>query len=156
MEVRVVTVNDEELIRDLKQFERDFPKVLDSVLRYEANKFVSHVRKNYLSGQMLRKRSGKTQKDVKVRRTKGRQHSFVVLGPRLSHIYEHPGGANIKPKTKKALRFTVGGKDIYAKRVHLARKPFMSTAAGTFNFDGAISEAESKIVDRELKKRGFI
>jgi hypothetical protein len=159
MQVQVTVSGDDKLIFDLKRFAQDFPKVLNSMLRYSANKFIAHVRKNYLSGQMLNaSRGGKLWKGLRVRKTRGRQHSYVVLGPRLSLIYEHPGGAVIKPKQKKSLAWggPPGGKQpIHAKEVRLVRRPFMSAAQNTFNFDQATNEAIRKIMDRELKKRGF-
>lgn len=160
MQVQVTISGDEELITDFKRFGQDFPKVLNSMLRYSANRFIAHVRKNYLSGQMLKaSRGGKLWKSLRVRKTRGRQHSYVVLGPLLSNIYEHPGGVTIKPKGKKSLGWggSKGGKQpIHAKEVHLVRRPFMSAAQNTFNFNQATNEAISKIMDRELKKRGFI
>ena len=160
MQVQVTIAGDDELIADLKRFGQDFPKILNSMLRYSANKFIAHVRKNYLSGQMLKaSRGGKLWKELKVSKTRGgRPHSYVVLGPRLSKIYEHPGGAVIKPKGKKSLAWggPRGGKQpIHAQKVHLARRPFMSAAQNTFNFDQATNEAISKILDRELRRRGF-
>lgn len=160
MQVQVTISGDDELITDLKRFGQNFPNILNSMLRYSANKFIAYVRTHYLSGQMLKaSRGGKLWKDLKVRKTRGRQHSYVVLGPRLSHIYEHPGGAVIKPKRKKSVAWggPRGGKQpIHAKEVHLARRPFMSAAQNTFNFDQATNEAISKIMDRELRKYGFL
>jgi len=159
MQVQVTISGDDELIADLKRFGQDFPKVLNSMLRYSANKFIAHVRKNYLSGQMLKaSRGGKLWKSLRVRKTRGRQHSYIVLGPRLSNIYEHPGGAVIKPKRKKSLAWggPRGGKQpIHAQEVRLARRPFMSAAQKTFNFNQATNEAINKIMDRELRRRGF-
>jgi hypothetical protein len=158
MEVQVTISGDKELISDLKRFGQDFPKVLNSMLRYSANKFVAHARK--VAGQFLTiQRGGKLWKSLRVRKTRGRQHSYIVLGPRLSNIYEHPGGAVIKPKKKQSLAWggpPGGKKPIHTMEVHLDRRPFMSSAQNTFNFDQTTNEAISKFMDRELKKRGFL
>jgi len=156
MQGTITIHGDEQLISDLKRFGSDFPKVLNTMLRYSANKFRSHVKKKYLSGQMLGKRTGKTQKDIKVKRIRGRLHAYIVPQPRLANIYEHHGGAIIKPKTKKSLRFQIGGKEVHAKQVQLRRRPFWSMGIATFNFNRSTDEAVSKILDRELRKRGFM
>ena len=155
MQGRVTIHGDEQLINDLKRFGSDFPKVLNSMIRYSANKFRAHVRKKFLSGQMLGKRTGKTQKSIRVKKARGRPHAYIVLQPRLANIYEHLGGANIKPETKKSLRFHVGAKTVHAKQVQLRRRPFWSSAIATFGFNKATNEAIDKILDRELRKRGF-
>lgn len=158
MQVTVTMIGDKELERDLKRFGRDFPKVMNSMLRYAGNKFVKHARE--VAGRFLSvRRNGKLWRSLRVRKTRGRSNSYIVLGPRLANIFEHPGGATITPKKKQSLAW--GGapgarQPHHAKRVHLDPRPFLTTAQNTFNFEQATNEAISKIMDRELKKRGFI
>lgn len=158
MQVQVTITGDEQYVRHMKRFGSDFPRILNSMLRYAANKFIGHARTT--AGRYLKmRRGGKLWKSIRVRTTRDRRpHSYIVLGPPLANIYEHPGGATIRPATKKSVAWggpRGGPHPHHAKAVHLDRRPFMSAAQDSFNFDGATEEAITKIMDRELKKRGF-
>ncbi|HUW34110.1 MAG TPA: hypothetical protein VM223_21085 [Planctomycetota bacterium] len=159
MNIQVTIIGDEEYVQDMRRFGEAFPRILNTMLRYAANKFVAHARKTM--GQYLKvSRQSKAWKQLKVRTTKDhRPHSYVVIGNLLSNIYEHPGGATIRPKKKQSVAWggpRGGPHPHHAQAVHLDRRPFMSAAQNTFNFDGATNEAITTIMDRELRRRGFI
>jgi len=171
-----ITVDDQ-LSRELAQFGSDMPKLLDSVLRQTANAFKQFIVRSYLSGQMLRRRTGKLQKTIRVARSKKYPHSFWIFpapSGGLANIYEQPGGVIIRPKVvtagaalasgkrkrayrgksnAKVLHWVQDGKDRYARQVYLAPRPFMSRASAAFGFEGRLSSTAEKVMESELRKR---
>jgi hypothetical protein len=111
-------------------------------------------------------------KSMRYKKARGKKHEYIISAvPKLANIYEHMGGANIVPKTAKILAFPVKrtidtsragwwrglarGEVIFARRVHLASKPFMTLSSAWFNFGGAFDTAFDKVIEKELKKRGL-
>jgi len=149
---------EEEFTRKLDQLGADAPKVLDRILTVTGAKYRDFVRRNYISGQMLNRQSGKLWKSVLSRRLRNSRHVVLISGqPKLSNIYEHPGGAVIQPKNAKALRFEVGGKVVFTRKpVRLAWRPFMSQSADSFPFGSTFEVVAERTFAKEFEKRGIV
>jgi len=167
-----IDIDDETVQSALNAFGRDAPGILDKVLANTSAAYRYYVRRNYLSGQMLARRTGFLQKSMRYKKARGKKHEYIISAvPKLANIYEHMGGANIVPKAKRILAFPVNPsvdtskagwwrslyrKDIiFARRVHLAARPFMTSSSYRFNFGGAFDTAFDKVIEKELKKRGL-
>jgi hypothetical protein len=161
----VVSGNLEE---DMAKFGDHAPKLVDRVIRIVAYRFRKDLRKNYLSGQYLDKRSGDLQKSMVVGRRRGVKFVYLVgskgikdkktgtvnvSSVKLANIYEHAGGYTIEPKNRKALVFTAAdGSLVFTKRVHGREKPFMTASAKNFNWTTAFQKTEEEVIGKELKK----
>jgi len=122
-----VTVDDS-VSKGLSQFGAEAPRMLDSVLKEIAAKFKQFIISHFLSGQMLPRVTGGTQKSVKASKSRKYPHTYWIYSPAAS-LWE-----------------------FFKKR---PRRPFMSASAGSFDFDGELTRATDKVVERELRKRGL-
>lgn len=156
------------LEEDMEKFGKAAPKLVNRVFRIVAYRYRKDLKKNYLSGQYLGKRSGQLQKSLMVWKKRGRllvyrigstgvmnktSGKFDVSNIKLANIYEHAGGYTIRPKGAKALCFTASdGSLVFTRRVHGQAHPFMSDSAGSFNWDEAFHRTELEIIGRETKR----
>jgi hypothetical protein len=122
-----VTVDDS-VSKQLSQFGAEAPRALDNVLKEVANKYKQYVIRNFLSGQMLPRRTGGTQKSLKAVKSRKYPHTYWIYSP-AANLWE-----------------------FFKKR---PRRPFMSASAATFDFDDELTRATDKVVGRELRKRGL-
>lgn len=153
---------------DMAKFGDTAPKLVDRVIRIVAYRYRKDIRKNYLSGQYLGKRSGNLQKSLVVGRKRGTKFVYLVgskgvkdkktgivnvSSVKLANIYEHAGGYTIEPVNKKALCFTAAdGSLVFTKHVHGQARPFMSASAKNFNWEEAFEKTENEVMGKELKK----
>lgn len=83
----------------------------------------SHVKQNKLSGQALNRRTGTLSRSI-ARRVEADASSVQgIVGTNIDYAGIHEFGGKTKPhiieaKNAAALRFTVGGKTVFAKRVN--------------------------------------
>jgi hypothetical protein len=152
-----IDIDAEELTATLKQFGHDAPGIFDKMLASTSAAYRLYVRKNFLSGQMLARRTGTLQASMRYKKMKGKNHTYEISPqPKLGNIYEHMGGADIVPKTKKILFWRdQAGEPHFARHVHLAPRPFMTVSSAWYNFGSAFDTAMAKVMDKELKKRGM-
>lgn len=155
MTVRITL--EEEMTGKLDRLGGDAGKVLDRILRSTGARYRDYVRRGYLSGQMLGRRTGTLWRSVLAQKLRQVQHTVLVSGqPKLSNIYEHAGGALIVPRRGGVLRFEVGGKVVYTRRpIRLRQRPFITASSGTFDFGGAFGIAAEKTFAEEFRKRGI-
>lgn len=139
--------------RDLEQFGRKAPAIALRICRTIAQGYRSFVKKNYLRGQVIGKRTGTLYKKISIVTDK-RSRNAVIVKPwaKLANIYHHPGGADIYPEKGKMLRFEVDGRVIFMKHVHLKERPWMDPSFKAFPWDPEIQKAATKVIDREIKK----
>lgn len=156
----------------LAQFGGQAPNLLDRVLRGTGNQFRGYVRNSYLSGQALGVRTGKTKRDVRLRKIRGAQAYLVTS--RIANIFQ--GGAVIVPKRPGGyLRFTTRGTTsgftlssrwagdrvvatglVFTRRPVLLRpRPYLEHAATTFPWEGAVDTATEAEVTKEVRKAGL-
>lgn len=138
----------------LRVFGRDAGKILNKILRTTGNAYRRYMRRNYLRGQMLGKRTGTLYRNVKVRKVRRRTAYRVVPFLPLANIYEHSGGADIRPKNASVLRwFNQAGEPQFAKHVHLRQRPFVTASYRAFPWDREIGNAANKVIKKELARR---
>jgi hypothetical protein len=138
----------------LKAFGADADKLLRKVLRRTGARYRSHMRKNYLRGQMLGRRTGALYKSVRVRKV--RRKNMVEIKPYspLANIYHNTGPIVIKPKTKQALRwFNAAGEPQFAKEVVLDPRPFVSASFNSFSWRREMFNATTHVINREIRRR---
>jgi hypothetical protein len=156
------------LEEDMAKFGDTAPKLVDRVIRIVAYRFRKDLRKNYLSGQYLDKRSGDLQRSMVVGRKRGAKFVYLVgskgikdkktgmvsvSSVKLANIYEHAGGYTIEPVNKKVLCFTAAdGSLVFTRRVHGQAKPFMSDSAKRFDWNTAFQKTEAEVIGKELRK----
>lgn len=138
----------------LKEFGKRAPAIALRICRTIGQSFRAHVKKNYLRGQVIGKRSGRLYKSIKIV-TDRKSKTGVIVKPwaRLANIYHNPAGVNIVPKTAKVLRFeTKDGRVVFTRRVHLEPRPWVGKSVSSFPWQPEIKKAADKVLDRELKK----
>jgi hypothetical protein len=156
----------DEVREGLESYGKDANKLLGRILYRVAVKFRSYVRNNYLSGQVLRRITGKLWQNMTVWKSKRAKNTYVIgaravpSGPGfvgLANIYSHAGGANIVPRNAKVLHWkSDSGKDIFRPAAHLDYRPFMKMAADSFPFDATIGSIANQVIMQENAKRGLL
>jgi hypothetical protein len=137
----------------LRGFGRDAPKILDKVLRRTGSAYRKHMRRNYLRGQMLGRRSGDTYKSIKVRKVRGKHAYRVTPGP-LAMVYESDKPIIIRPKDAPVLRWINShGEWRSAREVRLRPRPFVTASYESFDWSKELREASNKVLQRELARR---
>ncbi len=138
----------------LEAFMKDQPRVLDTTVLRTGNSFAKFVRTGYLSGQMLRMRTGKSSRGMKARKLRGQPHAYRVW-TRVANLFER--GGEIKPREHSALRFqTPEGTVVFTRRpVALSPRPFLSQAVSVFDFQSTFVKAAEEEIAKAAKKRGL-
>jgi hypothetical protein len=152
----------------MEKFGQAAPKLVNRVFRIVAYRYRKDLKRNYLSGQYLGKRSGQLQKSLTVWKKRGKtivyrigstgimnkaSGKFDVSNIKLANIYEHAGGYTIRPKDAKALCFAApDGSLVFTKLIRGQERPFMSDSAKGFNWDDAFRRTEEEIIGRETKR----
>jgi hypothetical protein len=155
----------------LERFGAKAGKMLDKILSIIGYRYRKHLRKNYLSGQMLSISTGALVKSLVVGRKRGAQHVYLVgskpvkdrmdLGGvvirrtdsspvKLANIFEHQGGYVIEPKNKQALVIPIPGGVVFRQRAEGKARPFMSESARSFDWNGAIQKTTDEVVAKAL------
>jgi hypothetical protein len=157
MIIVTITVEDQVSL-GLERFGREAGNMLDAALRDTARRYKGFVRDRYLSGGMLHRRTGKLWKDMRHGKARGKQHDFIISSqPKLANIYGHAGGADIRPKEKKWLRWATeaGGFGLtwhFSKYVHLAERPFMNASAAAYDFGGQFTRSGEAAIEKAIKR----
>ena len=161
----------EEMRQTLTQFGADGDKILNKILSSTATKYKTYIKNSFLSGQYLNTRTGATKASMaafKSRREKntylvgqildrtitqnGEKVQLSVAG--LANIYEHAGGADIRPAHSKVIRF-IGrdGEVVYAHSAHLPEKAFMTDSSERFDWDQNFEKSSETVLIKEIAKR---
>jgi len=137
----------------LELFGRRAPTIMRRIARTTGQEFRKFMKKNYLRGQVIGKRTGRLYKDVKIVNDK-REKTAVVVRPsaRLANIYHHIGGIDIRPKSAKVLKFDIDGVPQFARHVHLEERPWVPRARREFPWRVWIVRSADKVLERELEK----
>jgi len=118
------------LQRALLQFNEDLPKVLNYLTAEVAHKFADYTKRNYLLGQALHKRTGRTYNSVKFFKKKNMQ-----MGVR-------PGVG-------------VRGNLNYLNKWIGTEHEFMAPAARSFQNSGRADKVANFIMRQTIRKKGF-
>jgi hypothetical protein len=179
--IHVSFEGEEEVMAELKRFGADAPKIFDRILLRVANLFARFIVVQFLSGQALKRRTGRTQRHMlerSVRVAKDVPHAVDILRPPLASIYESRGPIEIKVKaggwterrrikggitkiTKyreaKALRFyDRSGKAVFTRKpVTLKPRAFWTAAIRRFNFEGVFAREADAEMQEEIARRGL-
>lgn len=160
---------------DMEKFGAQAPKLVDKTIRIVAYRYRSHIKKDYLSGQMLNggDYKGGLKDSLVAGKKKGKKFVYLVgskkktnkktgevyaTALKLANIYEHPGGYTIKPKNKKALRFespNVAGPGAYVfvrGEIHGGQRPFMSDSVRSFPWSAEFAKTTEEVIVKEMKK----
>lgn len=133
----------------LQDYARKGENMALKLLRKIATSYKGFIKKNYLKGQYLNRRSGKAIKKLRAKKT-GKMEYTISEGGGIANIYEHAGGVFIRPKEKRALYFkALDGSDVFIRgEVHLKQRPFISDSFHSFNFNTAMEKASEDMIER--------
>jgi hypothetical protein len=151
-----ITLEDE-ITGKLDKLGADAGKILDRILRVTGAKYRDYVRRGYLSGQMLGRRSSALWRSVLAQKLRRAKHTVLVSGqPKLSNIYEHMGGATIVPRAGGVLRFEVDGKVVFTRKpIRLPYRPFITESSHAFPFGSTFEQVAERTFEREFADRGI-
>jgi len=124
-----ITFNTQAVQALFARMKGDAKQASSLVLERTGKKIVANTQENYLTGQVLKVRTG---------RLRGSLYSHVVGGDRLkigaSVVYAaiHEFGGIIVPRRAKWLMFRIGGRWIRTKKVTMPKRPYLSRAISEF------------------------
>jgi len=144
---------DDQISPAVKKLKADMPKVIDHILRVMSEDYMSHVKRRYLSGQVLKKVSGELIGRYKIK--KERKHHYSVYPGTLGYVNIFERGGIIRPKKGKMLRFWIQGKPVFARQVYIRPRPFIAKSARDYETSGKGMKKANQIVGMEIAKRGL-
>lgn len=121
---------DDQLTKPFKRYRKSFDKTLNWITAEVSMDFASYVKYNYLMGQKLKRRTGRTFQSVKFFKIKDKQ-----MGIR-------PGVG-------------IRGSLNYLGRWTGTRREFMSPALGKFSRAGKATKVANFLLQQQLRKMGF-
>jgi phage gpG-like protein len=107
----------------------DSPSALRKAMWQAAFHLRDKVREK-VSGPVLQRRKGKLWRSIEARVTGRFPLIEAVIGAGMFYAIVHERGAIIVPKRRRYLRFTIGDREIFTKRVEIPRRPFMRPTVG--------------------------
>jgi len=144
----ITIAGDKEVINRMRARRDKLLPAVEKEMRKQAIDLVAYIQRRKLQSQPLHHRSGRLQGSIKqqVTRTSDLIKAKVYTNVEYARIHEYGGHTPphvIEPKKAKALAFTVGGKQIFAKRVNhpgskMPERSFMRSS---------LAENEQKIKD---------
>lgn len=140
--------------KQLEDFGKRAPTIALRIYRTIGMSFRNFVKKTYLSGQVLGRRTGTLYKGIKIVADRNSRDAVTVRPyARLANIYHKPGGVDIVPKNGKFLKFeTKDGRTIFTKHVHLKERPWVPRSVSEFQWSAEIQKAGDKVISREIAK----
>jgi phage gpG-like protein len=151
---------------DIKWDFRKFNRSLDSIGRESkpisltamrrATEYVrGYIVKNKLSGQVLKRRTGRLAGSITSAQKIEGQDVVGMVGSNLKYARIHELGGVIRPKNFKFLHFVVNGQEIFAKKVTIPKRPYIwssieETSSKIANIFGTefFAEIKSKVATR--------
>jgi hypothetical protein len=169
MKINVELENLDGVKGQLAAFGNSQTRILKKIVRRLATDYKKTVVRDYLSGQYLGVRTGKTKESMIAYKTKGQKAGYTIASriqqrgegatggfttfAGLANIYERPGGVDIRPKNAKVLRFIdQSGQEVFRPFVHLAARPFMTDSSQHYDFSGKFQEFADKTMFEEIQK----
>lgn len=136
----------------LKTFGASQPGIGNYVANQLAEGYAKLLRDQYLSGQVLDTVTGTTRGSVKF--YKLRKGVFAVrpgvgVPGSLNYLYIHERGGEIRPKKKPALAFMGAFDWVYARRVVMPRRPFMTPSFRKFRAEARETSARIYVAMEE-------
>jgi len=135
-----------------------FPKISNFIISKVAKEYAEDVKKNYLSGQVLKNPTDETKDSVKFYKLK-RGHFQVRPGcgikGSLNYLSIFETGGEITAENHPYLRFEVDGRFVSVKKVYIPPKPFMSKSYKAFANSGKPSQIANRTIDKMLRKWGL-
>lgn len=127
------------------------------ILKREAEGIISHTQKNYLRGQVLKRRSGNLANSLQYRLI---SNHAVRIGPGMvygaAHEFGIPlsAGNYIYPRRAKALRFQYNGETVFARRVrqHVPKRPWLAPSIQDY-FDSGRADRLAEATIQEYLDR---
>jgi len=118
---------------------------------------ISVIRNNYLSGQVLKRRSGSLVRNVSAESSILSQQNGFEVGVTLNYgiMWELTGHRSytIVPRRKKALKFKIGGKDVFSRKVTIPSAPARPYIAPAINsLDQYYRETAGDLISKALQK----
>lgn len=144
-----ITLNDQ-ISPGLRKIEADIPSVLDKIIGEIADRYAKHVSSKYLSGQVLKQRTGKLSKSMIQKKVKKGVRT-VSSKYNWAGIFET--GGYIRAKSKNFLHFWIEGREIFVPEVYIPPRPFMAPSFSDFFGKNTATRIAEEITMREIKKR---
>ena len=136
--------------RKLRKLRETNPKIDRQLRCMFARQIVGNVQKNFLRGQVLKRRSGDLAASISYRDMS--QHETMVgsYGPVYARIHEL--GGTIVPRRKNWLRFQTETGWVVTKRVRIPKRPYLLPGITSY-FDSGTADREADVaIQRELDK----
>lgn len=139
---------------ELARFGKRAPTIALRICRTIGQEYRKFLKKHYLRGQVIGKRTGTLYKSIKIKSDKESKNAVTVIPGPLANIYHNPSGATIKRDKAKALRFVnKEGEVVFTKKpIHLKPRPFMTDSKRDFPWRTEIPKAATRVIEREIKK----
>lgn len=169
--IKATMIGDKEFIKKLKNVPENVRKAVEVTVQKLGFELQARVQRDKLSGQVLKAPTGRLRASINPQNALKSSDSRSRFEPNGNQIYyyvgtnveyaaawEHGSAArDIFPVKGKALKFTVAGKTIFSKKVHIpaqAARPFLAPTLRemrSFILE-QIEKAAAKAMQESLKK----
>lgn len=136
--------------RQLRKLRETNPKIDRQLRCMFARQIVGNVQKNYLRGQVLKRRSGDLAASISYRDVSHHETMVGSYGPVYARIHEL--GGTIVPRRKKWLRFQTENGWFMMKEVRIHKRPYLLPGITSY-FDSGTADRDADVaLQRELDK----
>ncbi len=111
--------------RNINRIKRESHPIGLQAMRRATEYVRGYIVKNKLSGQVLNRRTGRLAGSISSAQRIEGQDVVGMVGSNLKYARIHELGGVIRPKNFKYLHFFVKGKEVFAKKVTIPKRPYI-------------------------------
>lgn len=136
--------------RMLEKLRQTNPKIDRQLRNMFGRQIVGNIQKNYLRGQVLKRRSGNLAASIATKESG--PHETMVGSYGIIYARIHELGGIIKPHIKKWLRFKTDNGWVMTKMVRMPKRPYLLPGITSYFDSGAANNDAEVALQRELDK----
>lgn len=140
-----IQLNDKEVKVNVNRLVRKTPDLSRQVLGELGEAIVARTNTHYLSGQVLKRKTGKLAQSVNY---KYNNDWSISVGSNVRYAAIHEYGGEIYPRTAGALHFQVDGQWVMTQKVVIPKRPWLSPAVN----DVVNTVRGQNIIDRATER----
>lgn len=147
-----VDVENEQLARNMKAWERQLPGFVRLLLERFSNKLVANSQEKV--GEVLTVRTGRLRTSI-FGRMRGTDTLDIGAGSNVKYARIHELGGIIKAKNAPYLTFPVNGRWVSTKQVEIPARPYVRPSIEEFFRGGGAEDVARGVFNQQKRRYGF-